>query len=166
MAAGAGRGLLAVSLFSLASGALDLLGGEGSGQADIGDAPVLAGTLNNRDGPVEVSVTYGGQSGDQQLFDITLSTDDMGSPPLDAIDLAALATLQVDGRRPVPASRWTVGDVGHMAYHVEGRLAFPARVGGDAVLGPDSRDAELVLRDLGGVPERSLQWRQPGGSAE
>lgn len=83
--------------------------------------------------------------GDGLVFDVILDTHTVD---LAAYDLVANSKLLVDGQvlRPQGESR-TTDNTGH---HIEGTLRFEGERHGALV---------LVLEDLGGVPERRLEFK-------
>lgn len=75
---------------------------------------------------------------------------------LDGYDLGQLAVLRTDGGREVRPSGWDAPKGGH---HRSGTLTFPATAAdGSPLIGPTTRAIELVIRDVGGVPERRFRW--------
>jgi hypothetical protein len=67
---------------------------------------------------------------------------------LDGYDLTQLATLRTDQGQTVQPTRWNAPKGGH---HREGTLTFPA-------LAPGTRTVDLIIRNIAGVPERTLTW--------
>jgi hypothetical protein len=81
---------------------------------------------------------------------------DTHSVDLDAVDLGRSAVLRVDQGREVPPTGWDAPKGGH---HREGKLTFPDKgADGAPLIGPDTWVVELVIRDVAGVPERTLRW--------
>jgi len=67
-----------------------------------------------------------------------------------------LATLHVDQGPAIQASGWDAPAGGH---HREGTLTFPATTPDGSPVIPDAaRTIAVVIRDVGGVPERIVQW--------
>ena len=88
----------------------------------------------------------------EPVFTVTLDTH---SVDLDAIDLTTLATLTVDSTELRPTA-WDAALGGH---HREGTLTFPTTTAdGRALIGPETKTIELVIRDVAGVPERTFRW--------
>jgi hypothetical protein len=103
-------------------------------------------------GPVTIKAT-------PQLTDNTVSFAivlDTHSVNLDMYDLSQLALARTDDRLEVQPNAWEAPKGGH---HREGTLAFP-RVGVDGreLIGPETRELELVIREVGGVSTTVIQW--------
>ncbi len=82
---------------------------------------------------------------------------DTHSVDLDGYDLKKLAALRTEGGGEVPPSAWDAPPGGH---HREGRLLFPNRLpDGRPLLAPETRAITLVVRNMGGVKERTFTWR-------
>jgi hypothetical protein len=133
--------LLAVAGLLLAAG-LAACGAQASPAA--GPSPFTHATQTNEGGGVTIAATLLAQA-PTITFKVALNTHSVG---LDGYDLRQLATLRVDQGAPVQAGGWDAPAGGH---HREGTLSFPA----DAA---DARAIELVIREVGSVPERVLQW--------
>lgn len=85
-------------------------------------------------------------------FTIVLDTH---SAALDGYDLRQLAVLRVNGSIVSPLS-WDAPAGGH---HRSGTLTFPASApDGRPLITDQTRQVELILRDIGDVPERVLTW--------
>lgn len=115
-------------------------------------AQAAGATQTNEGGQVTVAATWQGRAAGP-LFSVALNTH---AVDLDGYDLKQLAVLRIDGGPAVQATAWDAPKGGH---HRSGTLTFPA-VGADGqpVIGPGAQTVELVIRDLAGVPERSLRW--------
>jgi hypothetical protein len=69
--------------------------------------------------------------------------------------LKQLALLRINGAREVQPTGWDAPRGGH---HRAGTLTFPAiAADGSALIAPNTRSIELVMRDIAGVPERVLR---------
>lgn len=148
------------------------------GNAGAGSAPdasrqvqvnALATPRTSKQGEVTLQVRLAGEHppGDAGPFRFSVVMD-THSVDLDAIDLAASAVLRDDRGRQVAALRWEAPRGGH---HVEGVLTFPGTVAeGSTLHGADAKSLEMVIKTVGGVPERRLAWElagsplTPGGS--
>ena len=109
--------------------------------------PIGGTTVTSADGPVTVSATWAGGS-KPLVFDVKLDTH---SVDLDAVDLSS-AVLRNDRGQALDATSWQAASGGH---HRQGSLGFGAD-GAAFIAG--SKWIELVIRDVGGVPERTLRW--------
>jgi hypothetical protein len=103
-------------------------------------------------GPVTIKVTS--QPSDTGLvFSMVLDTH---SVDLDQYDLRLLASLRTDHGVEIQPEVWDASKGGH---HREGSLVFPRfGVDGAELIGPDAHHLELVIRQIGGVPETVIQW--------
>jgi hypothetical protein len=82
---------------------------------------------------------------------------DTHSVPLDSYPIEKLALLRNDAGDTVSALGW--GNPQGSGHHRSGLLTFPAASGqGRALIGPETRYVELILKDLAGLPERTLRW--------
>lgn len=125
---------------------------KGAGTEDTGADAASAATRISEGGEVTVEVTWEGESAGPS-FDVTMDTH---SVDLDGYDLKKLAVLRNDRGQEVRATGWGAPKGGH---HREGTLRFPEKTaGGEALIGPDTRKIELVIRDVAGMPERSFEW--------
>lgn len=141
--------------------ALILAGCGGANSADDGDgttagsdgAEASGATQTSEGGGVTIEVAWKGPSAGS-VFDVTMDTH---SVDLDGYDLKKLAVLRDDRGKEVRPSDWNAPKGGH---HREGTLAFPEKApDGSSVIGPDTREITLVIRDVAGVPERKFAWR-------
>jgi hypothetical protein len=88
------------------------------------------------------------------VFDVAMDTH---SVDLDGYDLKELAMLRAGRGKEVGPSRWDAPKGGH---HREGTLGFPGKTpDGSPIIGPDTREIELIIRDVGGVSVRKFEWR-------
>jgi hypothetical protein len=103
-------------------------------------------------GQVALMVTW--QAAEPELvFAVQMDTH---SVDLDGYDLRELAVLRTNEGREAAPIGWQAPRGGH---HRQGALVFPlAAADGAPLIGQDTRLVELVVRDVGGVPERVLQW--------
>ena len=126
-------------------------GGETTARSDGAEAS--AATQRSESGEVTVEVVWKGRSAGP-IFDVTMDTH---SVDLDGYDLEKLAVLRNDRGKEVRPSGWDAPKGGH---HREGTLRFPEKApGGDPIIGPDTREIELIIRDVAGVAERKFEWR-------
>ncbi len=110
-------------------------------------------TQKSDEGPVTVRVTWDGPAGGL-TFRVAMDTH---SVDLDGYDLKRLAALRTERGAAVPPATWDAPPGGH---HREGSLVFPDRLpDGTPVLAPGTRAVTLVVREVGGVPERAFTWR-------
>ena len=135
-------GLAALSLSPLPSAA----------QSSVGPDVV-----KNRGGAVTVEAKYLGTAAvgavEALRFEIKLDTHSVN---LDQYDLKQLATLRNDRGVAVKPLSFEKSGSGH---HVQNVLAFPARdEAGNPVVGDGANSLELVLIDIGNVPQRILRW--------
>jgi hypothetical protein len=122
--------------------------------ADIAPAAAVSGALTqtNEGGQVTIKATWQGIS-TGPVFDVVLDTH---AVDLDGYDLTQLAMLRIDGAREIQSTSWDAPKGGH---HRAGTLTFPATAAdGSALIAPDTRTIELVIRDIAGVPERVFRW--------
>jgi hypothetical protein len=115
--------------------------------------PAPTGELSQVSEGGEVTVKATWRAGETApTFDIALDTH---SVALDSYDLRELAVLRADGREVAPSS-WEAPAGGH---HRSGTLIFPATAAdGTPLFTAQTRLIELVIRDVGDVPERVLAW--------
>ena len=109
-------------------------------------------TQTTQGGGVTVAVTR--QEADYGLtFKVVMDTHSVN---LDTYDLLQLAVLRTDQGLEVHPIAWDAPPGGH---HREGLLTFPATLeDGNPVIGSQTADFELVIRDIAGVPERTARW--------
>jgi hypothetical protein len=109
-------------------------------------------TQTSEGGQVTIKVVLQDTSG-APTFKITMDTH---AVDLDGYDLERLAVLQTDQGQTVQPTEWDAPKGGH---HREGTLTFPATAAnGNTLIRPETRRIELVIRDVAGVPERTLTW--------
>jgi hypothetical protein len=119
-------------------------------------APTSTATRTNEAGSVTLKVTWPGPSAGLS-FAVAMDTH---SVDLDGVDLGQSAVLRNDRGIEVKPSAWEVPKGGH---HRSGTLTFPDKgPDGVPVIGPDTRAVELVIRNVAGVPERTLRWDLQG----
>lgn len=129
-------------------------GGSGSAGAPSSTPPAAssAGTQTSEGGNVTVKVTWQGTAAGP-VFTVSMDTH---SVDLDRYDLRQLAVLRTDQGQEIQPTGWDAPKGGH---HREGTLTFPATTAdGQPVVGPNTRNVELVIRNVAGVPERILRW--------
>ena len=150
-------GLVAV-LAVVLSGCGSAGSGEGAGKgagktAEQNAAKPSAATQKSEGGEVTVEVAWKGR-GAGPVFDVAMDTH---SVDLDGYDLKELAVLRNGEGKEVRPSGWDAPKGGH---HREGILSFPEKApGGSPIIGPGTREIELIIRDVAGVPERKFEWR-------
>ena len=147
------RIVVCISLISLFSFGLAACG---TPVTTVGDeAPQAANesqTQSHEGGGVTITLTRLAQA-PTIAFEVIMDTHAVA---LDGYDLRQLATLHVDQGPAIQASGWDAPAGGH---HREGTLTFPATTeDGRPVLSDDARTLEVIIRDIGAVPERILQW--------
>lgn len=154
-----GRAFLLVGLVALLGFVLAACSAPGPADkvANAGTAAPSAAATNtttktNEAGSVTLKATWPGP-GAGLAFTVVMDTH---SVDLDAVDLGRSAMLRLDQGREVAPTGWDAPKGGH---HREGKLIFPDKgADGAPVIGPDTRVVELVIRDVAGVPERTLRW--------
>lgn len=105
-------------------------------------------------GPITLQASLDRSAGTAEtlVFRIVLDTH---SADLSRIAVDQQVVLRAGGAEVRPLAWKVTTDSGH---HVEGVLTFPAKTGtGSAVLDGNAREAELVIRRIGGVAERDLK---------
>lgn len=109
-------------------------------------------TQTNEGGGVTVNVTLQDPAV-APAFTVVLDTHTVN---LDAYDLLRLSVLRTaDGQEVQPIS-WNAPAGGH---HREGTLTFPAvAADGSPLITTGATPFELLIRDVGGVGERSFRW--------
>lgn len=109
-------------------------------------------TLTSDGGRVVVEMTWEGPS-EGPVFRVIL---DSNSINLEDIDLRTMAVMRTDDGMLVKANGW---DAPKDPRHRSGKLSFPVFTSeGTAVISPKTRIAEVVIRDLAGIPERAFKW--------
>jgi hypothetical protein len=144
--------LLAALLFSLAISAT---------AAEMAPITVDGPAKRSESAGVGTEIVFKGVSAEGIVFDVAFDTMKMDAPPLES-DLSKLASLSVDGGRPISPSSWTIRQRGHMGHHVRGRLVFPAEADGRPVLGPGAKSFELRLAATQGEPQAVYSWNVIG----
>lgn len=147
-------GVVALAGLIIAGVALGPQLGAARAQGAAGPAaatPAGASTQTSEGGQVTVKATWAGPSG--LVFQVAMDTH---AVDLDQYDLATLAVLRAGQGTEVRPSAWDAPKGGH---HRQGTLTFPAQgPDGKAVLSPTVKEITLIIRDVGGVPERTLRW--------
>lgn len=108
----------------------------------------------NDAGPVEIALVFLNpiekEAGSDIAFQVRMNTHSVN---LEAYDMAKVSSLQVDGRpEQKPLGWFKPGGGGH---HVSGVLKFSGPIPSDA------KSLRVVIRDVGGVPERVFEWQLP-----
>jgi hypothetical protein len=121
-------------------------------------------TQEDTQGGVTVSATL--LTPDKPRPDGTLAvqvTLDTHAVDLDPYALETLAVLRDGQGCEVPALR--LESPGGSGHHREGVLSFPATdAGGTLLVSPEAKAVTLIVRGIGGVPERVFQWPLGAGS--
>jgi hypothetical protein len=113
-----------------------------------------SGTMTqiNEGGQITIKVTWQGRNAGP-VFAVAMETHTVD---LDGYDLRQLALLRTDQGQDIQPSAWNAPAGGH---HRNGTLSFPTTLAdGSPVIGPNTRSIELVIRNVGGVAERSFRW--------
>jgi hypothetical protein len=138
------RTLLRISVLALVVG-LALSAPAGAARAD-------AETQTAQAGAVTIKAIWQGP-GAGPMFTVVLDTHAVN---LDAYDLTQLAVLRTDQDEDAAPIGWDAPAGGH---HREGTLSFPAtRTDGSPLITAETQVLELRIREVGGVPETTLQW--------
>ncbi len=128
------------------------LGTAGTTNSSSPTTPSSAMTRTNEGGQITIKVTWQGQSAGP-VFAVEMDTH---AVDLDGYDLRQLAVLRTDQRQELQPGGWNAPPGGH---HRSGTLSFPAKLAdGSPVIGPKTRSIDLVIRNVGGVPERVFTW--------
>jgi len=90
------------------------------------------------------------------VFAVVLDTH---SGDLSRYDLVKTAILSNDRGRRVTPLQWVATADG--AHHRAGGLVFPKVDPSGSAIDGQARSLELIIRELGGVPERTLRWTLP-----
>ncbi len=90
------------------------------------------------------------------VFAITLDTH---AGDLSKFDFVKNVTLRNDRGQQTTPSRWVATADG--AHHRAGGLVFSRTDQAGRAIGAQVKVLELIVRDLGGVPERTLRWTLP-----
>jgi Spy/CpxP family protein refolding chaperone len=121
-------------------------------------------TQEDTQGGVTVSATL--LTPDKPRPDGTLAVQvklDTHAVDLDPYALEKLAVLRDGQGREVPALR--LESPSGSGHHREGVLSFPATdAGGKPLLSPEAKAVTLVVRGIGGIPERVFQWPLGAGA--
>ncbi len=124
----------------------------GSSSNDLITNPAGGTTQKSEGGQVTVEVTWNG-SKTKPAFNITMDTH---AVDLDGYDLQQIALLRTDQGREARPVGWEAPKGGH---HRQGTLTFPVTSANNTPLfEPNTRTIELVIPNVGGVPERVLRW--------
>jgi Spy/CpxP family protein refolding chaperone len=139
------------------------IGGETqSAQAAAGTPQPL--TQEDTQGGITVSATL--LTPDKPRPDGTLAVQvklDTHAVDLDAYVLEKLAVLRDGQGREVPALR--LESPSGSGHHREGVLSFPATdAGGKPLVSPEAKAVTLIVRGIGGIPERVFQWPLGAGA--
>lgn len=117
-------------------------------------------TRTSTEGRAEVSLTLLNLTDpslkDAVVFELTMNSMDMSAPSFETLDLRQAITLETDGGLSVRPTEVRVSEWGHMGHHVRGRLVFPR-----SLSGPARGAVRVVIRGIGGVESRVLEWRRP-----
>lgn len=125
----------------------------------------MPSTLTQRDAQGAVTVEATLLTPDKPRADGKLAVRiklDTHSIDLDQYQLDKLAVLRDAQGLDVPALGLESASGG--GHHREAVLVFPGTdVSGKPVLGPEAKALTLILRGIGGVPERAFRWQLPLG---
>jgi len=108
----------------------------------------------NSEGPVEIAVVYlnpldtAGSS--EMSFEVRMNTHSVN---LEAYDMAKLSTLRIDDGTELAALGWF--EPGGGGHHISGILKFTGAPS------PAAKLIRLIIREVGGVAERSFEWTLP-----
>jgi hypothetical protein len=108
----------------------------------------------NDEGPVEITIVYLNplekQTDSEISFEVRMNTH---SVDLDAYEMEKICILQIDGGPDQRALGWF--EPGGGGHHVSGVLKYTGPVPSDA------KFLQVIIRDVGGVPERVFEWKLP-----
>jgi hypothetical protein len=142
-------------------------GGGTEGQAQIAQRAARTPqplTQEDTQGGVTVSATL--LTPDKPRPDGTLAVQvklDTHAVDLDPYALEKLVVLRDGQGQEVPA-RGLEAPSGN-GHHREGMLSFPATdASGKPLLSPEAKAVTLIVRGIGGIPERVLQWPLGAGA--
>lgn len=110
---------------------------------------------SSQGGNVTIDITWENPSeaGNSSVrFDVAMNTH---SVDLDGYDLGELAVLRNDQGVEAMPDKWDAPLGGH---HRKGELVFSKGKNGQPIIGPGTKAIELLIRDVGGVKERSFRW--------
>lgn len=108
-------------------------------------------TRTNGDGQITIKVTWRGKSAGP-VFSVEMDTHAVN---LDSYDLRQLAVLHI-GQEEMRPTGWDAPSGGH---HRSGTLSFlSATVSGSPLIAPDTHIIKLVIRNVGGIAERTFLW--------
>jgi Spy/CpxP family protein refolding chaperone len=147
-------------------GMMGMIGGGMGGQSQ--SAPQMAGmpqnlTQQDTQGAVTVSATL--LTPDKTREDGKLAVQvklDTHAVDLDQYQIEKLAALRDGLGREIPAAG--LESASGSGHHREGVLTFPgADASGKPVLSPEAKTLTLIMRGIGGVPERMFRWQLPLG---
>lgn len=110
-------------------------------------------TRTNADGQITIKVTWRGKSAGP-VFSVEMDTHAVN---LDGYDLRQLAVLHIgQGQEEMRPTGWDAPSGGH---HRSGTLSFPsATVSGSPLIAPDTHIIKLVIRNVGGIADRTFLW--------
>ncbi len=117
-------------------------------------APPQPGAMmqTNEDGQITIKATWQGRNAGP-MFVVEMDTHVVN---LDGYDLKQLAALRTDQGQEIQPVSWDAPSGGH---HRSGTLTFPATLAdGTPLLGPDTHRLELIIRNVGSIPERTFTW--------
>lgn len=90
---------------------------------------------------------------------VFLLTFDTHAGDLTTFNVMKNIRLRTSVGREVSPLRWET--TGNATHHRAGALIFPSARGGAPVIGPRVGSIALVIRNLVGVPRRTLEWTVP-----
>ena len=145
-----------VAILATAVGALLYLGygvapPASSTGTSVSESASSAASQTSEGGGVTVTVEWQGRNAGP-VFTVTMDTH---SIDLDSYDLSKMVVLKADGREALPL-KWDAPKGGH---HRKGMLTFSDKaLDGAPLIGPGTRNLELVIYDVAGIPERAFKW--------
>ncbi len=108
----------------------------------------------NDEGPVEVTVVYLNplkkENGSEISFEVRMNTHSVN---LDSYKMDKVCSLRIDGGSEQKALGWF--EPGGGGHHVSGVLKFAGPIP------TDTKTLQLIIREVGGVPERVFEWKLP-----
>lgn len=94
---------------------------------------------------------------EQQI--VFLLTFDTHAGDLTTFNVMKNSKLRTSAGREVAPLRWVA--TSNSSHHRAGALIFPAARGGVPVAGRGVRSIALIIRNLAGIPRRTLEWTVP-----
>ncbi len=105
-------------------------------------------------GPVEITVVYLNPLTENSITELSFEVRmDTHLVNLDDFDMDSLSFLRIDGGSEIKALGWF--EPGGGGHHLYGVLKFAGPAPADA------KSLQLIIRDVGGIPERIFEWSLP-----